>query len=495
MKQRNKNKSQARQSRFSFNGFFETKPKIAALLCAAIFALLGAFGIAALDVGHAPDVWTHTYRISAILNGDVVAHPVSSTSLYHCIAEENVGGRVSNDIVQLSIDNYNNHDTGVVDPASLASSATGTASTTDTTNTASTTGTTNSNTSDTSEVPFNNTAVYSPVAYIPQLLGFGLGSALGLPAVVQYYLAEIFMLLFWTVCCTAAIMIIPRYRLALFLVIVFPGMWFPSSFAISADSLALALSILFAALLYRCVLLRPSTRYVTALASVGFLLAIAKFAYAPLFVLALIVPFMHRKVKGSWIVFATFVAAVLIDLAWVRTNSWFSTSPAMVPFDAVQERTSSLFYNLPDAISQIAYSIVNVQGSYIFGREGVFVFWIGILLGAAAIIACIVKKIALRNSANNAPQNPQAQKPNEPQTGNANSPVLNNNKLIVFWCAVWIVLVTTALLVYLALWMQYTPADTAGVLGIQYRYFLPFLPYGVLLLVDCHHVFWHASNS
>lgn len=57
--------------------------------------------------------------------------------------------------------------------------------------------------------------------------------------------------------------------------------------------------------------------------------------------------------------------------------------------------------------------------------------------------------------------------------------------MLAFWCCAWLVVAGTALLVYAALWLQYTPPDTAGVLGIQYRYFLPFLPIGALMVADC----------
>ena len=36
--------------------------------------------IAVTPAGHIPDVWAHTYRIDGIVNGDVLARPVDSTS-------------------------------------------------------------------------------------------------------------------------------------------------------------------------------------------------------------------------------------------------------------------------------------------------------------------------------------------------------------------------------------------------------------------------------
>ena len=38
------------------------------------------------------------------------------------------------------------------------------------------------------------------------------------------------------------------------------------------------------------------------------------------------------------------------------------------------------------------------------------------------------------------------------------------------------------LLTYLALWLQYTPADATGVDGVQFRYFLPLS--GIFMLCE-----------
>ena len=80
--------------------------RLAPILCALCLFVPGLFGIVFTDVGHAPDVWTHVYRISGVVNGDIVARPVSSTSRYHSVAEENVGGAVDRDIVELSIEHW-----------------------------------------------------------------------------------------------------------------------------------------------------------------------------------------------------------------------------------------------------------------------------------------------------------------------------------------------------------------------------------------------------
>ena len=43
----------------------------------------GLFFIGVTLPGHVPDIWAHVYRVDAILNGDIVARPVSSRSMLH----------------------------------------------------------------------------------------------------------------------------------------------------------------------------------------------------------------------------------------------------------------------------------------------------------------------------------------------------------------------------------------------------------------------------
>ena len=58
--------------------------------------------LAVTPAGHIPDVWAHTYRIDGIVNGDVLARPVDSTSILHS-GSGNVGGCVSRDWIQFAI--------------------------------------------------------------------------------------------------------------------------------------------------------------------------------------------------------------------------------------------------------------------------------------------------------------------------------------------------------------------------------------------------------
>lgn len=402
-------------------------------LMALILLIPGGIGIAATDVGyHVPDVWAHAYRISGILHGDVIAHPVSATSEYHCIASENVGGRVSLDLIELSIENTG-RDGSAIDAASVVVASDGSV-----------------------EAPFNNTAVYNPVAYLPQLAAFAAGEAFGASATAKYYLAEFAMLITYALIGAAAVVALPRRRWIAVAVLLFPGTWYTFSFAISADSFSLVLSILFACLTYRCVSKKPTTRECWALGLTGLLMACTKFSNAPLFALAL--PLLMRKSRlgETYPVAVCFLAAVAIDVAWMKLGtSGFATSPAVIPFDLVAQRTGEGLALLPTICRHMLYSAIHAEGSYRFGTQGVAVFWLG-------LVACLAAAAAYARLSR----------------GEAGTPRY-------FWLYACLVIFAFAFVTYAALWLQYTPDDLAGVDGVQYRYFLPALPICVLLLADC----------
>ncbi len=402
-------------------------------LVALILLIPGGLGIAVTDIGYyAPDVWAHVYRVSGILNGDVVAHPVGATSEYHCIASENVGGRVSLDLIELSLENPG-RDNSVIDEESIVVAGDGTV-----------------------EAPYNNAAVYNPAAYLPQLVAFTAGDALNASAAMRYYLAEFAMLIAYALIGAASVVVLPKHRWVALAVLLFPGTWYTFSFAISADSFSLALSILFACLTYRCIMADPTTRDCWALGLTGLLMACTKFSNAPLFALAL--PLLLRKssLRRSYPVALCFLAAVVIDIAWMKLGtSGFATSPAVVPFDLVAERTSEGLALIPIICRHMLYSAIHLEGAYRFGAQGVAVFWLG-------FIVCLVAAVAYARSARRA-----------------------TNLQRCFWLYACLVILAFAFVTYAALWLQYTPDGLAGVDGVQYRYFLPVLAICGLLLVDC----------
>lgn len=163
----------------------------------AVILLMGFVLIAVTPAGHIPDVWAHTYRIDGIVNGDVLARPVDSTSILHS-GSGNVGGCVSRDWIRFSIDHYDGYDPAAVNADFLERYGTG--------STAAGSGTNSTSTANTTcvDTPYNNAAVNSPFAYLPQLAAFAIGADSTLTPGTTYVLAEVIMLLVYAGCMFAA---------------------------------------------------------------------------------------------------------------------------------------------------------------------------------------------------------------------------------------------------------------------------------------------------
>ena len=83
-------------SRVAASAAWKRLNRLMPALAAAVILAMGFVLIAVTTAGHIPDAWAHTYRIDGIVNGDVLARPVDSTSILHS-GSGNVGGCVSRD--------------------------------------------------------------------------------------------------------------------------------------------------------------------------------------------------------------------------------------------------------------------------------------------------------------------------------------------------------------------------------------------------------------
>lgn len=241
------------------------------VLVALCVLLEGMFFMAVTKPGHVPDIWTHVYRIDSILNGDVIARPVTSRSMLHNTETGVVGGAVDRSWMQYSLDQYDGYDPGIVIAESVADNGSST----------------------TVDLPFNNTATNSPVVYAPQLLGFRIGRVFNFSSGMTYRLAEACMLIIYVLFMYGAVRALPRWRIPVGILLCFPLMVFRYSFAISADSLTQAVMILFSCLLFRGIIGKRSQRGAVALAVTSVLLAMCKFVYMPL--VLLVIPLMFDR--------------------------------------------------------------------------------------------------------------------------------------------------------------------------------------------------------
>ncbi|WP_065453505.1 DUF2142 domain-containing protein [Bifidobacterium breve] len=401
----------------------------------AVFAILtimfGGLWMAHTQMNRIPDLWEHVYRVSGITNGDIVARPVTSVSDYHRIAADNYGGKVDWQWISLSDQHRDPFDAGVVQLDSItASDDIG------------------------ADVPYNNTAVYSPISYLPQIFGFFLGKYLGLGATTTYYLSESIMLLVYTILTTWGIALLPRFRLPMAVLLLSPPVIYHFSFAISADSLTQALIITFSCMLFAMANRTPSCKEYVTLGIIGALIAITKFAYTPLIFIPVALLIVHAPTtrRAKITVGTSVILALALIIGWLKSTSAFVSNPASVSPAEVHERTSGLLHNPMRAISAIWYSISHLQGAF---RTPLILLSIWIAF-AVVLASMIIHAIT----------NP------------------NQWRISLFWAFTYLMVIGAILATYLAMWLQGTSNGVPGVYIMQLRYLVPLFPVMLLCLLD-----------
>jgi uncharacterized membrane protein len=166
------------------------------------------------------------------------------------------------------------------------------------------------NASDTAFYGFPNSALYSPINYLPQALAIAVGRLFNLPPLYLMYLARLAALLAWLALIYLAIRIIPTGKWALLAVSLIPMMMFLAP-SVSADSFVFALTAFAVALTVRlaCHGGELSRRDLIAIFCVSVALSLIKLPYSLAFLIFLFIPvtkFNNRKV------YAAFWASTLI---------------------------------------------------------------------------------------------------------------------------------------------------------------------------------------
>lgn len=413
------------------------------LLVPLVVIAMGVTSMIGTAPGHIPDVWSHIYRIDGIANGDVLVRPVESRSYLHN-SEGNVGGHVDWEWIDFSLQQYDGYDPTVVIPDSIVEQD-----------------------ADGADVPYNNTATNSPVAYLPQLAGFVIGKWLGLPAQTTYYLAESIMLVTYACCMGLAVLALPRWRILIGLVMMCPLLIRRYSFAISADSFTQAMAFLLACLVFRTLYRRVSVRFCVGLAVVAVCLAMCKFIYSPLVALIVFVPWMQRTwMTGSsiwrdsrlWICLSGVLASFAWIVVWMRLTGWFVTTPMIVSYADMAAKKQSLLdgTGLFGAVSAILGAIIRCKANLDIVSDSIMIraFWM-----AAAVVTCVLAAVTVRKGL--------------------------PARMTVFWWSAWLISLGIILLTYLALWLQYTPAGVTVVDGMQHRYFYPLVVLVALCFFEC----------
>jgi len=182
-------------------------------------------------------------------------------------------------------------------------------------------------------IDFPNTALYSPVPYIPQTLGILTGKIFDLSPIVLMYMGRIFNLIVWIVLVYFSIKITPIFKW-LFLLLAMTPMALFQAVSLSADCFTNAVSFLLISLFFRysfdnnklvknidiCVLL-----------TLTFLLSLSKSSYFPIILLYLMIP---MKKIGSVKKYTVVLLLMLLLNALILTGWSFFAKQLYIPYSS-----------------------------------------------------------------------------------------------------------------------------------------------------------------
>jgi uncharacterized membrane protein len=323
-------------------------------------------------------------------------------------------------------------------------------------------------------VAFENTAVESPVAYAPEVVGVAVLRAVRAPLPVIFFGGRLAGLLGYLLLVWLALSVAPRGRAVLFVVGVMP-MALQEAAAYSADSMTTGLALLAVALALRCSL-DPKTgrRWFGALALVVVALALTKPSYVVLAPLVFLVPRDRIRLESGR---AFLVKSGVLLVALLAAGGWNLavhdvSLAAYFPPHAIRPGTQ-LAYIEHHPLKYLGVILRSVgRGFEPRGWLSGVVSSVGFYpIGPApdAPVWVVILAVLLFLAAYGIECGPRLDRPNARGLVAAGTPV------VLFVVGVLAVLTT--------LWIEWTPVGSSGINGLQGRYLLPLLPVPIVTVV------------
>lgn len=176
-------------------------------------------------------------------------------------------------------------------------------------------------------VDFYNTAVYTPFSYIPQMIGVGAGSVLGLSPLLLMYLGRVVNLLVGVILIYYAIKITPVFKKVFMALGLMPMTIFLFG-SLSADVLVIGLSFLLIALILKYTTdkkVKINTKEIALLSGIILILGLSKQFYVLIPLLIYIIPVERFKnvYYKYGVMLLPLAAAVILNLIWASQSRVF----------------------------------------------------------------------------------------------------------------------------------------------------------------------------
>lgn len=172
------------------------------------------------------------------------------------------------------------------------------------------------NIEDRSFIHFPNTALYSPIPYIPQALGIKIGININTSPIIIMYLGRFANLMFWLTVVYFAIKIMPDFKYLTLMIVLTPMSVFHAA-SLSSDAATNAISFLFIALVLESYYTKnPKLTKFILLIIIGILLSMSKQAYLLLGLLSCLLLLDNNRINSNYQVLLIIISTILPGFLW-----------------------------------------------------------------------------------------------------------------------------------------------------------------------------------
>lgn len=306
-------------------------------------------------------------------------------------------------------------------------------------------------------VHFPNTAVYSPVPYLPQAIGIAAGKAFSSSPLLLMYLGRLFNLLAWAALVYFAVLITPVCKWLFVLLALMPCSLYEAA-SLSADSLTIGLSFLLIALFIRTAFSQSEADvnlFLLFLASLA--LALSKQAYFLLPLIFLLIPIrkIGSKIKYYTLFFLLNFLNIAAIMLWTAKadiyRDVYTVYGFLVPDFSAQKQVLFILSQPLQYISILGRTLIQNCRIFIdsfFGYQSEFLKIVHILMLFFVFLSEISEGVAI-----------------------------SAMQRIVIFAALSLGTLSVITLAYVG----WTPVGDKIVSGIQGRYFIPLSPLVFLL--------------
>jgi uncharacterized membrane protein len=311
----------------------------------------------------------------------------------------------------------------------------------------------------------NNASLYSPVQYIPQVLGFWLARLMNLGPYMYGAISKFFNLIYFIICITFAIKLIPFKKQFLFILLLSPAVLSLVG-TMTCDSVIIGTSILFISYIFNIKYndIKMTNKHFIILLILGIIISLCKTVYAPICGIMLLLINKNTNKKDIIKIISIIAFCAVLTISWyVITNN---TKESVISIDAIQREEKQVEFVKNNIVEYMAinarlfinngyYYISNLVGGdemcYNKARLPSLVIFIYLLLLIRAYLS-----------------------------DNKNIKLNFVQKLLVFSIILFVTILISYVM-YTQWTILFTETGFHDIIGVQSRYFIVFIPLIMIL--------------